>query len=296
MNKENLININHYNYARALEFIFDMAMKDCKSLDEKISIFKKLPKMIVNSGLEKSIIYILENKPLKKNIEQWAKYSVFKFSNDLKKNCETTVESKIFTRELLKYTICLKEVAIIYLDEEINMDKCNKDNQKKSQKESENHKKLKYNSLVQNKSILKYIHDKEYTLYSKLKEQYYIIKISNMELKKTVNKLGEKIPLSLNGIYGVPYIPASSIKGGFRDFYEFENNDKKTKQVFGENDSIGELVFFDTYPLGGSKMINKDRKLNKGDFNFVLMLDGNKSEESQKALKENFTNFILRYK
>lgn len=59
--------------------------------------------------------------------------------------------------------------------------------------------------------------------------------------------------LKLHPIYGFPYIPSSAIKGAFKDYIINIANEKLQKQidvnvVFGTNDNIGSLVFFDAFP------------------------------------------------
>jgi len=75
---------------------------------------------------------------------------------------------------------------------------------------------------------------------------------------RTVTGMGEasvyETNMTLHPVYGVPYIPASTIKGILR--HHFDESDRlKTysEQIFGknENDSIkkGQAIFFDAFPI-----------------------------------------------
>lgn len=64
--------------------------------------------------------------------------------------------------------------------------------------------------------------------------------------------------MTLHHVYGVPYIPASSIKGVLRHYLsEFEEGQKHIEKVFGEGDENssdgkpkrGQCIFFDAFPL-----------------------------------------------
>jgi len=63
--------------------------------------------------------------------------------------------------------------------------------------------------------------------------------------------------LALHHVYGIPYIPASSIKGVVRSWVItdiFENNEDKAQKslefskIFGSQDLKGEIIFFDAFP------------------------------------------------
>ncbi len=71
----------------------------------------------------------------------------------------------------------------------------------------------------------------------------------------------ENASMKLNHITGIPFIPASTIKGAFRKYLrEFfikqssseENKvEEDIKKIFGSNDNIGKIVFLDSYPCEG---------------------------------------------
>lgn len=71
--------------------------------------------------------------------------------------------------------------------------------------------------------------------------------------KRIIIGLGEPSVLDtsikLDHIYGVPYIPASTLKGALRDVAE-EKNVKEIDRLFGTEKNIGELIFLDAYPIG----------------------------------------------
>lgn len=63
--------------------------------------------------------------------------------------------------------------------------------------------------------------------------------------------------MTLHPIYGIPYIPASSIKGILRHYLaEFEEGRTLIEKIFGENDEksttgkpmLGQYIFFDAFP------------------------------------------------
>ena len=74
-----------------------------------------------------------------------------------------------------------------------------------------------------------------------------------------------EVSMKLDHIYGIPYIPASTLKGGYRNFmekeYQFYKEGKEFKdlisKLFGTEDNEGGLVFIDTYPEQGFE-IEKD--------------------------------------
>lgn len=71
--------------------------------------------------------------------------------------------------------------------------------------------------------------------------------------------------ISLHHIYGVPYIPAQSIKGSFRSFIiekYFENDEALAfdniafVNIFGSNESQGKVIFFDAFTKGPKLQID----------------------------------------
>ncbi|MCW5921268.1 MAG: type III-B CRISPR module RAMP protein Cmr6 [Saprospiraceae bacterium] len=78
---------------------------------------------------------------------------------------------------------------------------------------------------------------------------------------RMVTGMGEasvyKTNMTLHPVYGVPYIPASSIKGILRHYLsEFEEGQKHIEKIFGKNDEEsstknpvrGQCIFFDAFP------------------------------------------------
>ena len=63
-----------------------------------------------------------------------------------------------------------------------------------------------------------------------------------------------EVSIKLDHIYGVPLIPASSIKGAFKNYIcskysnDIEFNKKNLDCIFGNNEKIGECIFLDAYP------------------------------------------------
>ena len=74
-----------------------------------------------------------------------------------------------------------------------------------------------------------------------------------------------EVSMKLDHIYGIPYIPATTLKGGYRNFmekeYQFYQEGKEYKdlisKLFGTEDNEGGLIFIDTYPDQGFE-IEKD--------------------------------------
>lgn len=82
----------------------------------------------------------------------------------------------------------------------------------------------------------------------------------NIEPRKISSRmiigLGEistrEISIKLDHIYGIPYIPASTLKGAFRDYLSWEENKKGfIDDIFGTEEKRGKLIFTDTYPEQG---------------------------------------------
>ncbi len=69
--------------------------------------------------------------------------------------------------------------------------------------------------------------------------------------------------LRLHHIYGIPYIPASAIKGNVRSYIiqeQYQNNENKAiknekfNQWFGSQEKEGEIIFFDAFPISKPKI------------------------------------------
>ncbi len=58
--------------------------------------------------------------------------------------------------------------------------------------------------------------------------------------------------MTLHYIYGIPYIPGSSIKGVLHHWAR-DNKDKDESQIFGTQEKMGEVIFMDAFPVGNVK-------------------------------------------
>ncbi|WP_457560912.1 type III-B CRISPR module RAMP protein Cmr6 [Caminibacter sp.] len=72
-----------------------------------------------------------------------------------------------------------------------------------------------------------------------------------------------EVSFKLHYIYGIPYIPASAMKGIVRSYYiqeKFNNNenkaldDDKFKYYFGTQEQEGNIIFFDAFPITKPKI------------------------------------------
>lgn len=63
---------------------------------------------------------------------------------------------------------------------------------------------------------------------------------------------GNSLTMTLHPLYGIPYIPATAIKGMFRHYWFHEVNDSEEDgvllELFGDKDKQGKLIFFDIFP------------------------------------------------
>jgi CRISPR-associated protein Cmr6 len=68
-----------------------------------------------------------------------------------------------------------------------------------------------------------------------------------------------EVPMAWDLILDVPYIPGSTIKGIIRDYFmELTGDSELTSCVFGDNNSVGKVIFFDSYPTNGGKILTYD--------------------------------------
>jgi CRISPR-associated protein Cmr6 len=68
-----------------------------------------------------------------------------------------------------------------------------------------------------------------------------------------------EVPMSWNLILDVPYISGSTIKGIIRDYFmELTGDNKQASCIFGDNNGVGKVVFFDAYPTNGEKILTYD--------------------------------------
>lgn len=145
---------------------------------------------------------------------------------------------------------------------------------------------LKYNYSKRYRKVIldKFLRHKKISYYNETNEisdyiltkpkriYYYLESIGCRQIikdfKKSLNSsmvigLGEvsvrETSIKLDHIYGIPYIPASTLKGGYRSFmekeylfYQEQYNEEEYKELidrlFGTEDNEGELIFIDTYP------------------------------------------------
>lgn len=114
------------------------------------------------------------------------------------------------------------------------------------------------------KDLLEYIKERQEAIINAFKDNYKLIKKSFVlrSYSKLAIGMGEvsvrEVSIKLDHIYGIPFIPASSIKGAFRSYL----NEKYSKlddaeniiehtlitELFGTEDQKGKLIFLDTYP------------------------------------------------
>jgi CRISPR-associated protein Cmr6 len=74
-------------------------------------------------------------------------------------------------------------------------------------------------------------------------------------LDKLAIGIGEASPwdslllMTLHPLYGVPYLPATAIKGMLRGYWEQAGGGKEeAKEIFGSGEEMGKLIFFDIFP------------------------------------------------
>ncbi|AKA67806.1 type III-B CRISPR module RAMP protein Cmr6 [Clostridium scatologenes] len=119
-------------------------------------------------------------------------------------------------------------------------------------------KNYKFNQSFQ--SLLEYIKEKQEHIVELYKDNYICCKesFSLNECSKLAIGLGEvsvrEVSIKLDHIYGIPFIPASSLKGAFRSYlnekYSKSNNKENIiiTELFGTEDKKGKIIFFDAYP------------------------------------------------
>lgn len=119
-------------------------------------------------------------------------------------------------------------------------------------------KNYKFNQSFQ--SLLEYIKEKQEHIVELYKDKYICCKesFSLNKCSKLAIGLGEvsvrEVSIKLDHIYGIPFIPASSLKGAFRSYlnekYSKSNNKENIiiTELFGTEDKKGKVMFFDAYP------------------------------------------------
>ena len=83
-----------------------------------------------------------------------------------------------------------------------------------------------------------------------------LIHVKYEPLDKLAIGIGETSPydttllMTLHPLYGIPYIPATAIKGMLSHYWQQEiNNEEGVLQIlFGDQDNQGKLIFFDIFP------------------------------------------------
>lgn len=168
----------------------------------------------------------------------------------------------------------------------------------------------------------------------KLKYKYQEILLPVKTFSRLIIGHGEvsvrEVSIKLDHIYGIPMIPASSIKGAFRNYinekYSKVDSEKDYREseiieeIFGSEDKAGELIFFDIYPenftvgtdvmtphYGAyySKGVNPTDDLTPNPINFPVVEKGSKFnivvlakqkiytiEQDNINIEEEFKNFL----
>ena len=76
-----------------------------------------------------------------------------------------------------------------------------------------------------------------------------------------------EVPMSWDMVLDVPYIEGSAIKGVLRDYFmevvkELTNSDDEAKKttdcVFGNNETVGKVIFFNAYPVSSDEILTYD--------------------------------------
>lgn len=134
------------------------------------------------------------------------------------------------------------------------------------------------NEITISEDVVKHLNKKNKYLKESLKNRYINYKAKTKD--KLVIGIGEQsvkeISIKLDHVYGVPYIPSSSIKGAFRAFLENEydfyydkpinvllgmiemKNIEVIDSLFGNQDKKGHLCFYDSYPMKKNYKIEND--------------------------------------
>lgn len=111
-----------------------------------------------------------------------------------------------------------------------------------------------------NSIISKELNPRRLQLLKELQQSGYTVASRKLEIDGKLSiGLGQpsvyEVSLNLDFIYGIPYIPASSIKGLLLDYYKNELNDNdNTNTLFGSEAYRGKLIFLDAYPINDIKI------------------------------------------
>jgi len=60
--------------------------------------------------------------------------------------------------------------------------------------------------------------------------------------------------IRLHHIYGIPFIPSTTIKGVVRSYIELEGKLDKFLKIFGDENQEGKIIFFDAFPVTPPKI------------------------------------------
>ena len=111
---------------------------------------------------------------------------------------------------------------------------------------------------------LNYLAERHEKLVSTLRNQrnHRYIKITGQVKRRMLVGAGNPSPwevgFTFSRNYGVPIIPASSIKGCFRHFLEDKGEDSKARKLFGtggeESASEGNIIFLDAIPINSLRL------------------------------------------
>ncbi|KAF2961058.1 type III-B CRISPR module RAMP protein Cmr6 [Fervidobacterium sp. 2310opik-2] len=117
------------------------------------------------------------------------------------------------------------------------------------------------NNLNQmSKLSFSFIDERRNKIVNEFKERNMVIFDKNLTLKTRL-LIGSGLPsitevgITLSRNYGIPVIPASSIKGALAYYCETEKilSEKEYTIIFGSQDQKGDVIFLDAYPVGEVK-------------------------------------------
>ena len=222
------------------------------------SILQKLPMLIRNDGLEKTLLY-LENK-------DFCLYNVIisyirkKYDIDIGKSEE---RKKCKNNDIIKYIRLKKEIYHLAI-KFINLSGCLREN---SCKKKLDKKRNKFKNKIDDKNYLnkeekkkrlgylnsKFFNAKSNIVHQKIYKDFALIEANTN--KNLVVGLGEvsvkEVSMKKHHLLDIPYIPASSIKGIFHQYcleIKKELGEDRITKWFGTEEKQGGLIFLDAYP------------------------------------------------
>lgn len=106
-----------------------------------------------------------------------------------------------------------------------------------------------------NNRLIRDLNKRRHSLISSLEKDNYFVVSRDLKLDgKLAIGLGQpsvyETSLNLDFIYGVPFIPASTMKGLMRSWAINKYPDLDTEKVLGEQDERGCILILDSYPVG----------------------------------------------